>query len=138
MNDQADLLRVVRQWIDKAENDLRNAEHTLTMEEGCPFDTVCFHAQQCVEKYLKAQLTYLSIDFPKIHDVGELIRLLPPHLQPAISVADQERLTDYVVEARYPGDWEPITRAEAEEMVTLARKVRQAVRSQLPGEVTGS
>ncbi len=136
MNDQADLLRVVRQWIDKAENDLRNAEHTLTMEESCPFDTVCFHAQQCVEKYFKAQLTYLSIDFPKIHDVGELIRLLPPHLRPAIPVADQERLTDYVVEARYPGDWEPITRAEAEEMVTLARQVRQAVRSQFPGEVT--
>ena len=137
MNDQADLLRVVRQWIDKAENDLRNAEHTLTMEESCPFDTVCFHAQQCVEKYLKAQLTYLSIDFPKMHDVGELIRLLPPQLQPAISVADQERLTDYVVEARYPGDWEPITRAEAKEMVALARQVRQAVRSQFPGEVTG-
>ena len=55
-----------------------NAEHTLTMGEDCPYDTVCFHTQQCVEKYLKALLTYLSIDFPKIHDVGELSALQRP------------------------------------------------------------
>ncbi|MGA2770210.1 MAG: HEPN domain-containing protein [Bryobacteraceae bacterium] len=28
----------------------------MTLQEDCPFDTVCFHAQQCVEKYLKALL----------------------------------------------------------------------------------
>lgn len=65
-------LKVVRQWIEKAENDLKNAEHTLTMGDDCPYDTVCFHAQQCVEKYIKALLSFLSINFPKSHDVGEL------------------------------------------------------------------
>jgi predicted nucleotidyltransferase len=47
---------LVRGWVVKAEHDLRNAEHTLTLEEDCPLDTVAFHAQQCVEKYLKALL----------------------------------------------------------------------------------
>ena len=53
MNGAPERLRNVRQWVAKAENDLRNAEHTLTLQEECPFDTVCFHAQQCAEKYLK-------------------------------------------------------------------------------------
>jgi HEPN domain-containing protein len=59
---------VVREWVDKAENDLKNAAHTLKMGEKCPTDTVCFHAQQCVEKYLKAFLVYSSIEFTLLSD----------------------------------------------------------------------
>jgi HEPN domain-containing protein len=41
-----DQLSWLQQWIQKAENDLRNAEHTIKMNpEVCPYDTVCFHAQ---------------------------------------------------------------------------------------------
>ena len=132
MSDQSDLVRVVAQWVQKAENDLRNAEHTLTMGEDCPYDTVCFHAQQCVEKYIKALLTHLSIDFPKIHDIRELSTLLPPDLRPPLSVAEQERLTYYAVETRYPGVWEPFTRIEAEAAVATARRLRESIRPNLP------
>ena len=47
-----DKLVLVKAWFKKAENDLVNAEHTMTMTEP-PTDTVCLHAQQCAEKYLK-------------------------------------------------------------------------------------
>ncbi len=47
---------VVRGWVAKAENDLRNAAHALKLGKMCPTDTVGFHARQCVEKYLKALL----------------------------------------------------------------------------------
>ena len=40
MSVRPDLLNVVRQWVIKAGNDLKNAEHTLTMGEDCPLDTV--------------------------------------------------------------------------------------------------
>ena len=66
-----------RAWIKKAESDLKTAEHILTLEEDCPFDTVCFHAQQCAEKYLKALLVYRSIDFPKTHDIRLLMQRVP-------------------------------------------------------------
>jgi HEPN domain-containing protein len=69
--------RTVRLWLEKARNDLRNAEHTLTMAAECPFDTICYHAQQCVEKCLKGLLVWHSIDFPKTHDLGALLSLLP-------------------------------------------------------------
>ena len=36
---------VIREWIGKAENDLKTAVHTLEMDDECPTDTVCFHAQ---------------------------------------------------------------------------------------------
>jgi len=49
MSDRTDRDRVVAQWVQKAENDIRNAEYILTMGEDCPFDPVCFHAQQCIE-----------------------------------------------------------------------------------------
>jgi len=65
MHENDRVLWVVREWVQKAENDLKNAVKTLKMGEGCPTDTVCFHAQQCVEKYLKAFLVSRDIDFPR-------------------------------------------------------------------------
>lgn len=62
MSANAETLRVVRQWVEKAENDLKNATHTLKLGRDCPTDTVCFHAQQCVEKYLKALLVWEGKD----------------------------------------------------------------------------
>jgi HEPN domain-containing protein len=41
--DKADI--VAREWINKAENDLKNATHTLKLGADGPTDTVCFHAQ---------------------------------------------------------------------------------------------
>jgi HEPN domain-containing protein len=71
----------VRQWNEKAEHDIRNAEHTLTLKKNCPFDTVCFHAQQCAEKYLKALLVSRSIPFPKTHDLRILMQLVPKEVK---------------------------------------------------------
>lgn len=77
MPDPEKVLSVVREWVAKAENDLKTAAHTLKLGKDCPTDTVCFHAQQCVEKYLKALLVWKGIDFPKTHDLEKLIGMLP-------------------------------------------------------------
>jgi len=50
MQKNEQVIKVVREWIEKTENDLKNAAHTLKMGKDCPTDTICFHAQQCVEK----------------------------------------------------------------------------------------
>ena len=42
MSARPEQIDVVRPWVDKADNDLKNAVHTLTMGEDCPLDTVCF------------------------------------------------------------------------------------------------
>lgn len=132
MNVRHESLTVVKQWMLKADHDLQNAQHTLELKEDCPFDTVCFHAQQCVEKYLKAYLAFLGIDFPKTHDMMELIALVPPHQRLAISIEDLAELNPYAIETRYPGDWDPQSREDALHAVSLAKKIRETVRQQLP------
>jgi len=44
-------------------------------EDGCPYDTVCFHCQQACEKYLKALLTLSGIHAPRTHDLEVLVAL---------------------------------------------------------------
>jgi len=48
MKEKIDLVKL---WIRKAENDLINAKHSINIKPKPPLDTICFHAQQCAEKY---------------------------------------------------------------------------------------
>ena len=135
MQDSSNRLLLVREWVEKAENDLALAGQGLKMGADCPTDGVCFHAQQCVEKYLKALLVWKGIQFPKTHNISELFiglkRELGKHL---LNELDQDRLTEYATVTRYPGDYEPITLNEARLAVNLTRKVKAAVRKYLPKE----
>lgn len=134
MNGRPEVVHLVRQWVEMAEEDLTNAEYTLTLHEHCPLTTVCFHAQQCAEKYLKALLTFHAVPFPKTHDLLELLRLIPETATLTVPPKEITVINRYAIEARYPGDWEPILRVEAERAVTIARTVRSAVRLVLPNE----
>ena len=112
-----------------------NAEHTLTLRERCPVGTVCFHAQQCAEKYLKALLTYRAIEFPKTHDLVVLLNRLGSESGLELRVEEVQALNRFSTEARYPGDWDPIDIQEASGAVARARRVREAVRDALPDDV---
>ncbi len=122
---------IAREWMNKAENDLKNAAHTLKLGADCPTDTVCFHAQQCVEKYLKTALVVLQIPFPRSHDIEVLLELLPKHARPSLTVEEQGRLTEYATVMRCPGPYDPVTLSEAKEAAKLARRVRREVRKLL-------
>ncbi len=135
MSERPEQLHVARQWIAKAEEDLKNAEYTLTLEQDCPLSTVCFHAQQCVEKYLKALLVCDSITFPRTHDLVTLFNLISAHRQVELSLEELVVLNRYAIETRYPGDWDPIDRPEAVESVEMARVIRDIIRGLLPREV---
>jgi HEPN domain-containing protein len=123
---------VVREWLAKAENDLLTATHTLKLGRRCPTDTVCFHAQQCAEKYLKALMVHRAIDFPKTHDLEALVARLRSGPKPALSPDELARLKRYATVSRYPGA-EAISLSEARRAVAAARRIRKAVRALLPG-----
>ena len=126
-----DQTRLVHQWIEKAEDDFHNAEYTLTLQEGCPLSTICFHSQQCVEKYLKALLVCHSLPVPRSHDLLGLYHRVPFGHRPALSEEWLAVLNRYAVEARYPGDWDVISRREAEEAFAAASAIRQQIRGEL-------
>jgi hypothetical protein len=64
-----------------------------------------------------------------------LLVLVPVQVPPALTQAEQDRLTEYAVTTRYPGDYDPISREEAQDAVLLARRVRNQVRRRLPEAV---
>ena len=64
------------EWIDKAEGDFTTALRELRARKSPNYDGACFHAQQCVEKYLKARLQESGIAFSKTHNLTVLLDLL--------------------------------------------------------------
>ena len=64
--------------------------------------------------------------------------LLPIQLRPELTPEEQARLGDYAVVMRYPGDYEPVSLAEAERAVKIARRVRTQVRQRLPKASTAT
>jgi HEPN domain-containing protein len=117
----------VPEWIAKAEGDWEALEILLTRNTPSLRDAVVFHAQQCVEKLLKARLIQLGQPVDKIHDLAALSRQLE-------SVDDQwswdgEELADLssgAVLARYPGF--ETSAEEQEELVQFASSLRQALK----------
>jgi HEPN domain-containing protein len=95
---------ITQEWIDKAEGDFATAQRELQVKHLPNYDAVCFHSQQCAEKYLKACLQEANIHFNKTHDLSTLLDLLlaiSPHwatMRPTL-----DALTTYAVEFRYPG-----------------------------------
>lgn len=62
-----------REWITKAEEDFA-VVNVLTRQRKKPlWSPVCFHAQQCVEKYLKARLNEASLAIHRTHDLEQLL-----------------------------------------------------------------
>ncbi|MCC6697679.1 MAG: HEPN domain-containing protein [Candidatus Hydrogenedentes bacterium] len=135
MSEPDPVFTVVREWIAKAENDLKTAVIALRAGAMCPTDTTCFHAQQCVEKYLKAFLACEGIAFPKTHNIRVLMELIPRQSRPSLDRTWQDRLTDYATSARYPG-WDDISLGEARKAVAVARRVRREVRGLMPRAAT--
>lgn len=123
-------MAVAKEWIAKAENDLKSAAHLLNVHE-CPTDVVCFHAQQCAEKSLKALLVAQGTNFRKTHDVSELMVLLPVRLRPLLDEKQQDRFTEYATVTRYPGDYEPIPLSEAREAVRVASRIYRDIQKLL-------
>lgn len=131
MPDPDKVAEVVSEWVGKAENDLQAARILVSAGEEAPTDTAVFHAQQCVEKYIKALLTAHGIQFPKIHHIRSLIKMLPGGIELSLSQGEQDELTDYATGARYPGGGE-ISLAETRRALALARRVRMEIRRMLP------
>jgi HEPN domain-containing protein len=128
-------IEILRQWVEKAEHDLEAARRIMAVEEGCPYDTVCFHCQQAAEKYLKALLTLLGIQAPRSHDLEKLAHLLPTGHALAVSVSELASLNPYAVEVRYAGDWMLPQREDAASALDLAMRIRSSVLASLPTEV---
>jgi HEPN domain-containing protein len=118
------------EWVQKAEGDFVTAERELSVGSDPNYDAVCFHSQQCVEKYLKGMLQEAEIFFEKTHDLSALLNLtlaIEPDWEDLRSELDL--LSSFAVDFRYPGEF--AENAEADRSMITCRKVRQLVRASL-------
>ncbi len=119
-----DLIReLAREWLARAEHDLRIAEFLRTMPDPPP-EGLGFHAQQCVEKALKGPLTAFRIPFERRHDLNYLLDLCLA-IDPTIEQfrADADTLTPYAVEFRYPDALTDLALEDALQATETARRI---------------
>jgi HEPN domain-containing protein len=121
---------LTQEWVDKAEGDFSTAGRELRARKDPNYDSVCFHSQQCVEKYFKAYLQDAGVAFAKTHDLVMLLDLLLP-MEPSWDGfrLRLRSLTTAAVEIRYPG--KSADKLNAKEMYKLCQEMRDLVQKSL-------
>jgi HEPN domain-containing protein len=122
MQDEGNDLGSPKDWLRRAKSNLIRAKQPKP--EEVLWEDLCFDAQQAAEKSLKALLLFHRMPFRFVHDIAELLTVLEEN---GISLPEEIRaaaeLSDYAVEARYPGPMEPVTEDEYKEAVKAAEAV---------------
>ncbi len=118
---------LVRLWVEKADHDLGTA--TLTHSHIPAYkDTICFHCQQAIEKYLKAYLVFLGVEFRPVHDLIYLLDLASTSGQFSSDFYDMaSRVDGYAVQIRYPDSVIEPSDEEVSASIECARKFRNAI-----------
>lgn len=114
------------EWIAKAEGDYATARREVRARKNPNYDAVCFHAQQCVEKYLKALLQEQNTSFGRTHNLIVLLDLvLKKYPQLELIRSELEFLSVFAVLVRYPGE------SADKEIAKMSVKHCQSVRDQV-------
>ena len=90
-----------KEWLKAANDDLLTINEIV--DNSFLTHITAFHAQQCVEKAMKAILEEYEIDYPKIRKLVKLKTLVPVELKDI----DEDMLfilDDLYIESRYPGE----------------------------------
>ena len=120
-------------WLRRARSNLARAKQPKA--EEVLWEDLCFDTQQAAEKSLKAVLLVHGIPFRFVHDITELLTLLEKN---GISLPEEIRtsseLTDYAVENRYTGPFEPVTEEEFKRALQIAEAVVAWAESEIEKE----
>lgn len=101
-------------WAEKAEEDFILARSALRRKKPL-IAGVCFHAQQCAEKYMKALLVSKKAGFRMSHDLLLLNNLCSSAgIFLEIDSKLLNTLTDFAVRTRYPGEEPTLNDAKEE------------------------
>ncbi len=113
----------------KAEDDAK-AMQLLGPDSGISDEIVGFHAQQAVEKWLKAAMAMSGLEEARIHDLGRLLEILAEAGVDLPPVTDRlDDLSIYAVPLRYADllDAEPLDREATIELVDAVGKWASAL-----------
>lgn len=97
--------KIIQEWLSKADDDFNFADANLK-EESTFYAQVCFHFHQAAEKYLKAFIIAHELEFEKIHNLVNLLKLCSKK-EPFLSsiLDDCIFLNAFYIDTRYPVHW---------------------------------
>lgn len=121
----SELINGTKEWIEKADHDLGSAK-VIYLHLPDYFDTIAFHCQQAVEKYIKAVLFFNKIEFQRSHDLIYLLELLSGKIEIEedwykIAVS----LNNFSVQIRYPNTIIKLSKEEIESSIHIAEDFRK-------------
>jgi HEPN domain-containing protein len=94
----------LQNWLYRAKEDIAVIDSLFITDPAFYSSTICFHAQQATEKFLKAFLVYHNVDFPRTHDVDFLL-IECKKIDSKDFDIDLGSLADFGVNIRYPDDF---------------------------------
>lgn len=112
-------------WLDAAQDDLRLIKAIISDEQLTHL--AAFHAQQCIEKSLKARIESRQETVPKIHSLNRLFQLAGVEIEEGESDL-VNMLDELYIESRYPGELGLLpggkpTLEDAEEFFAFAQRI---------------
>ncbi len=124
----------IKNWLFRANEDfsVMQALHDIDLDSYT--SSVCFHAQQASEKFLKAYLAYKDFDFPRTHDIDYLL-MECQRFEPELFSIEVKSISDFGVSIRYPDDFYIPETEEAIEYRKITLKIKQAIESGIPLEI---
>ncbi|MDD2781857.1 HEPN domain-containing protein [Sulfuricurvum sp.] len=123
------------EWLKAAQDDLAVIEKIINEESLSHM--VAFHAQQCIEKSLKALGEERSLELPKIHKLKTLASRVGIDLSSFENGEDHLHLLDELyIDSRYPGDFGLLpngkpTLEDAQEFYRFAKSIYLTVQNTL-------
>jgi len=117
-------------WLLLADEDISVIDSLFNSGPEIYARTICFHAQQAVEKYLKAFLVFHNIDFPKTHDL-EFLLLECQKIDKNDFDFDFGSLTDFGVSIRYPDDFFIPNKEDVIYFREIAKKVKKVTEKKI-------
>jgi HEPN domain-containing protein len=128
--------KVTAEWLRSAEMDLENVAQIIHLEYLTP--VAAFHAQQCVEKCLKAVLEEHQRKVPKDHSTLRLYGLPKDLISLDVDLGVLTDLDDLYIEARYPGELGLLpagtpTLPDTTEFFETAKSIYEQVRREVAG-----
>ena len=115
----------LRQWFALAKQNLDAAKYLANNMHPMPIETICNQCQQSAEKDLKGFLFLNDVEFPKTHDLSELLAMCIDINQNFAKFAKQcTYLTKFAVMPKYPNELQ-ITEEDAKSAIRFAEEIKE-------------
>lgn len=128
---------ITKEWLNRAKDDLTVIEEIIDNQDLT--NMVAFHAQQAVEKTLKAVVEEFEIEFIKTHQLEFLLKKAKPQITFEVDLTTIKKLDEVYIATRYPSDlglmpYGKPTAEDAQQFHEFAKNIYDQTEKMLEGD----